>query len=214
MATKTLLTLARSSSSRFFNPIRNASSSKIYELRTYNIKPECMKPFVDLSLEKFHIRTRFSVLHGYWTAEIGGINQVVHIWEYDNYVHRANVRKELAGNQDWISQYFSKILPMFTTQTNVGMMSLDNGDQPDIIHPEGQGVYELWSMTTENYVHRGVKELKSSLEGSIDGNGKSILCGSFRSTLGPQGNVYFLMRHENFDEAIDFRTQWLSNKGM
>ena len=76
------------------------------------------------------------------------------------------------------------------------------------------GVYELWSMTTENYVHRGVKELKNSLEGSIDGTGKSILCGSFRSTVGPQGNVYFLMRHENFDDAVDFRTQWLSNKGM
>ena len=208
MATKTLLNVA----SRHLNIIRKASSSKIYELRTYNIKPECMKPFVDLSLEKFHIRTQFSVLHGYFTAEIGGINQVVHIWEYDNYVHRASVRKELAGNQDWISQYFSKILPMMTTQTNVGMMSLDNGNQPDIVHPEGTGVYELWSIATENYVHRGVKELKTSLERNVDG--KTVLCGSFRSTLGPQGNVYFLLRHENFDDAIDFRTQWLSKQGI
>ena len=87
---------------------RNVSSGKIYELRTYSIKPECMKPFVDLSLEKFHIRTQFSKLHGYWASEIGGINQVVHIWEYDNYLHRSKVRQTLAGNEDWISQYFSK----------------------------------------------------------------------------------------------------------
>ena len=59
-----------------------SSSSKIYELRTYSIKPECMKPFLELTFEKFHLRTQFSVLHGYWTAELGGLNQVVHIWEY------------------------------------------------------------------------------------------------------------------------------------
>jgi hypothetical protein len=60
-------------------------SSKVYELRTYSVKPECMKPFVDLTLEKLHIRTSFSVLHGYWTAELGGLNQVVHLWEYGQY---------------------------------------------------------------------------------------------------------------------------------
>ena len=61
---------------------RNCSTKKIYELRTYSLKPECVKPFMNLTFEKFHIRTNASKLNGYWTAEIGGINQVVHIWEY------------------------------------------------------------------------------------------------------------------------------------
>ena len=60
----------------------DSAHNKIYELRTYSLKPECVKPFLDLTFEKFHIRTQFSKLHGYWTAELGGINQVVHIWEY------------------------------------------------------------------------------------------------------------------------------------
>ena len=136
--TKTLFASTKSLKSAL-NITRNVSSAKVYELRTYNIKPECMKPFVDLSMEKFHIRTQFSKLHGYWASEIGGINQVVHIWEYDNYVHRSKVRAELAGNQECISQYFSKILPMMTTQTNIGLMSLDNGDQPDILYKDGPG---------------------------------------------------------------------------
>ena len=63
---------------------RNSSSKKIYELRTYNLKPECVKPFVNMTLEKFHIRTQASKLNGYWSTELGGINQVVHIWEYGN----------------------------------------------------------------------------------------------------------------------------------
>ena len=63
--------------------VRHMSSrSKIYELRTYSIKPECMKPFLELTFENFHLRTEVSKLHGYWTAELGGLNQVVHIWEY------------------------------------------------------------------------------------------------------------------------------------
>ena len=35
-----------------------------------------------LTKEKFHLRTQHSVLLGYWTAELGGLNQVVHIWYY------------------------------------------------------------------------------------------------------------------------------------
>ena len=64
---------------------RYASSKKIYELRTYSLKPECVKPFMELTYEKFHIRTQVSKLNGYWAAELGGINQVVHIWEYGKY---------------------------------------------------------------------------------------------------------------------------------
>ena len=41
-----------------------------------------MKKFIDLSHQKLHIRMDFSVLHGYWTVELGGINQVFHVWEY------------------------------------------------------------------------------------------------------------------------------------
>ena len=57
-------------------------SGKVYELRTYSLKPEHMKEYLTLTAEKFHLRTTHSVLHGYWTVELGGVNQVVHLWEY------------------------------------------------------------------------------------------------------------------------------------
>ena len=41
-----------------------------------------MKEYLALTAEKFHLRTIHSVLHGYWTVELGGVNQVVHLWEY------------------------------------------------------------------------------------------------------------------------------------
>lgn len=79
-----------------------------------------------LSKEKFHLRTEHSKLLGYWTVELGGLNQVsdkmesphktlsgkgfgggerttqvTHLWEYDSYSHRAGVRAKLGGHQQW-----------------------------------------------------------------------------------------------------------------
>merc|ERR1712071_109166 len=59
-----------------------ATVGKVYELRTYNIWPQCFKAFLNLTSEEFHLRTAQSKLVGYWTSELGGLNEVVHIWEY------------------------------------------------------------------------------------------------------------------------------------
>ena len=88
--------------------------------RTYSLVPKDVGQFLALSKEKFHLRTKHSVLlgqsdfivifyyktfpfkltlwtnitsmskltetniyfTGYWTAELGGLNQVVHFWKY------------------------------------------------------------------------------------------------------------------------------------
>lgn len=65
--------------------IRSLHNDKVYELRTYSIKPKNFKEFYDLSVEYMHLRTNHSKLVGYWTSEIGGIFDMVHIWEYGNY---------------------------------------------------------------------------------------------------------------------------------
>merc|ERR1711892_1621066 len=83
------------------NPLRNTSikaAPPIYELRTYNLVPKEVGQFMELSKEKFHLRTQHSVLLGYWTSELGGLNQVVHIWQYDSFSHRARVRATLGAD--------------------------------------------------------------------------------------------------------------------
>jgi len=102
--------------------IRNMSSKpskSIYELRTYNLVPKEVGKFLALSKEKFHLRTQHSVLLGYWTTELGGLNQVVHLWQYDSYAHRAGVRAKLGGDPEWQSEYFQKILPWLHHQDNL-----------------------------------------------------------------------------------------------
>ncbi len=67
---------------RRFQHTQAVTPSKIYELRTYAILPQHVKDFLNLTSEEFHLRTSQSKLIGYWTSELGGLNEVVHIWEY------------------------------------------------------------------------------------------------------------------------------------
>ena len=74
-------------------------------------------------------------------------------------------------------------------------------------------MYELWSLNSSNFVGRGIKDIKSSLEAIQSDDTSSTLCGSFRSTFGPLGSIFFLWRHTDFDTAEQMRLLWLSNQG-
>ena len=65
-------------------------------------------------------------------------------------------------------------------------------------------------MTSQNYVHRGIKQLLNSLEDQETETSK--LCGAFKGTFGSLGSTYFLWQHSNFDAALKLRTIWLSNQ--
>jgi hypothetical protein len=70
----------------FFTGLMNSAAqqimSKVYELRTYKIYPQYYKQFLSLTQEHLHLRTAHSKLLGYWTSELGGLNEIFHIWEY------------------------------------------------------------------------------------------------------------------------------------
>ena len=100
-------------------------NKKVYELRTYNIVPKDYAQFLQLSREKIHLRFEVSKCLGYWCTDLGGLNEVVHIWEYDDYAQRKTVRQILGADQKWQSEYFQKILPMLACQTNATMFPLD-----------------------------------------------------------------------------------------
>ena len=58
------------------------SKNKFYELRIYSIQPSKFGEFIKLTNENLHLRLAHSRLIGYWTTELGGLNEVVHLWEY------------------------------------------------------------------------------------------------------------------------------------
>jgi hypothetical protein len=79
----------------------------IHELRTYTVTqgslPQMIRNSGTISRE---IRgDNYGKLEGYWSTEIGPLNQVMHLWTYSDLNERARLRAELAKNERWIKEY-------------------------------------------------------------------------------------------------------------
>jgi NIPSNAP len=90
----------------------------IYELRTYTVKPGTLGDMVKAASTVAHeIRKNdYGKLEGYWTTEIGPLNQVLHLWSYDNFEARARLRGELGKIPRWTDEYIPLIRPLLVRQ--------------------------------------------------------------------------------------------------
>ena len=68
------------------------------------------------------MRTAHSPLLGYWTTELGGLNEVVHIWGYESLVQRQKIRNALGRDAKWGSEYMQVMRPMLQAQENIVMV--------------------------------------------------------------------------------------------
>merc|ERR1712241_889708 len=184
---------------------RNFSSSSpsnpIFELRTYNLVPKDVGKFLALSKEKFHLRTQHSVLLGYWTTELGGLNQVVHLWQYESYSHRAEIRARLGGDQEWQQEYFQKILPWLQLQDNLTLESLSEPKQAE----EQGGTYELMQFQMKAGENNWRSDLLSMAAGLETDQSKVL--GAFSSVFGPQNLAVLAWRHQHIDTASQVSSQ-------
>ena len=73
----------------------------IHEIRTYDIKPRTADQFGDNTKQKLDKRLEYSPLGGFWYSEIGPLNQVVHIWPYEDANQRAKIRGQAVGDGIW-----------------------------------------------------------------------------------------------------------------
>jgi hypothetical protein len=66
----------------------------IYEIRTYTLKPGSVAQFEKNFEEALPNRIKVSPLSAFWHTEMGPLNQVIHVWEYENLQHRSDVRTQ------------------------------------------------------------------------------------------------------------------------
>ncbi len=75
----------------------------IFDLRTYTLRTGGVKPFLDLYAQQgLPVQT----LHlgppvGYFTTEVGELNQVVHLWKYASMADREQRRAALEADPAW-----------------------------------------------------------------------------------------------------------------
>ncbi|XP_071494048.1 protein NipSnap homolog 3A-like isoform X2 [Diadema antillarum] len=174
---------------------------KLYEMRTYSIKPASFLDFVNLVNEKIHIRRQHSKLVGFWAAEMGAFNQVVHIWEYESYAARQAVRAAVNADEKWQTEVMSKVRPMLNVMDLVALKLLPWKPLQDKPFKEG-GVYEL-----RQYVMKPgrAEDMKSRILLRDEAYTKldcGKLIGAFLGEIGHINTLYHLYSWESADKRV------------
>ena len=73
----------------------------IVEMRTYTLKPGTMAEAEKRFGEALPAREKHSKLAAFWHSEIGPLNQIIHVWAYDSFEHRADVRSAASKEPGW-----------------------------------------------------------------------------------------------------------------
>ena len=73
----------------------------IYEVRTYELKPGTVAQFEENFGNALPHREKYSKLGAFWHTDIGPLNQVIHVWPYENLDDREKIRAEAAKDAHW-----------------------------------------------------------------------------------------------------------------
>ena len=91
--------------------------AKVVEMRTYGLKPggqaEWLKNYQETVMELQ--KEVLGQMVGYFTTEIGPLNQVIHMWAYDGLDERARRRADLLSRPEW-QAFLPKVRPLIETQ--------------------------------------------------------------------------------------------------
>jgi hypothetical protein len=90
-----------------------------YEVRTYTLRPGTVAEFEERYAKRLPLREKHSKLGAFWHTEFGPLNQVIHVYPYEDFRQRAAVReamakdtarRQLPGGQEFIVAQESEIM--------------------------------------------------------------------------------------------------------
>ena len=73
----------------------------IYEMRTYDLKPRTLAEVEKRFGEAYEKRKSYSPMAAFWHTEIGPLNQIVHVWPYENLAERERIRAAAVKDSIW-----------------------------------------------------------------------------------------------------------------
>ncbi|HEX5321940.1 MAG TPA: NIPSNAP family protein [Stellaceae bacterium] len=66
----------------------------IVEFRTYRLKPGTVATAEERFGQALPARAKVSPLAAFWHTEVGPLNRIIHVWPYDNFEQRTQVRSQ------------------------------------------------------------------------------------------------------------------------
>src|SRR5579885_484119 len=73
----------------------------IIEMRTYTLQPGTVASFEERFGQALPARAQVSPLAAFWHTEVGPLNQVIHVWPYDDMAARTRLRDAATKQPGW-----------------------------------------------------------------------------------------------------------------
>jgi hypothetical protein len=103
----------------------------IYELRTYTVQVGKMSTIVDLYKKEGWpaLSKHPAKLVGYFTGDIGALNQLIHLWKFDDDADRRNFWAGVYGDEAFM-KFAAQLRPLLLSQENKLMLDAPWGPHP------------------------------------------------------------------------------------
>ncbi|MGB6541255.1 MAG: NIPSNAP family protein [Xanthobacteraceae bacterium] len=92
----------------------------LYELRTYTLRvgtmAEAVKLYQEIGFPTLQKGRHDKKLVGYFQADTGTINQLLHLWKFDDDADRRVHWAAVYANKDFVEGFASKFRPLLITQ--------------------------------------------------------------------------------------------------
>lgn len=169
----------------------------IYELITQNVRPGTQGEVEKRYAEIYEKRKQFSELGAFWHTEIGPLNQVVHIWPYQDLAERLRVRSEAMKAKVW-----SPDIAQFLVNSSAQILMTLPFSPP--LKPVRNGPY--FEMRTYTFVEGELPMLVESWERVLEERLKfGPLCGVWYSELGTLNQFIQIWPFKTLNEREDTR---------
>ena len=73
----------------------------IIEMRTYTLQPGTLAEVEKRFGEALPHREKHGKIAAFWHTDVGPLNQIIHVWAYDSFEHRASVRATAMKEANW-----------------------------------------------------------------------------------------------------------------
>jgi hypothetical protein len=172
----------------------------LFELRTYNLKPYSVPEFEKRFAEGVETRVKYSPLVGFWHTDIGPLNQVLHLWKYENLQERADVRA--ASVNDPSGQWPPKVMDLVESQESDILI-------PGVVNDPMDGPREwgnLYELRMYTYPSGTVRKIMDAFCAKVPERASlSPLGGFFMSDLGQLNRFYQLWPYKDWAHRDEMR---------
>jgi hypothetical protein len=174
----------------------------IYEIRTYNFKPGAVAEWEGRFAEAYTVREKYSRLYGMWHTEIGPLNQVVHIWSYDDLQQRADIRA--AAAKDPSGKWPPRGTDLLVSQETDILTPIETMTH----HTNGGELGNLYELRMYTYPPGATAKVAKAFAAALKGREEIYpVAGIWTSELGNLNRLYQLFPFKDWKHRDEVRTQ-------